>query len=325
MVTDFGPTGTVFSKPVTVTVKYSPQYLTDNSIADPTTLKVVSMDAGVANETLGTTSQDTVNHTIGKTQMGVGIKQGGSFSNASATGSYKLVSYSFNATTPQPAMPVEPAMPPQPPLPSPLGFRNQLATITFDGAGGFTSSGTVNNDGTPGPASGSGTYTVATNGTFTTSDGTTGSVLAGGSTFVFASTSGNTVMGVGIKQGGSFSNASATGSYTLVSYSFNSTTPQPALPVEPAMPPQPLLPSPLGFRDQLATITFDGAGNFTSSGSVNSDGTSNAASGSGTYSIAADGTFTTSTGFTGSVLAGGSTFVFANTSGNTVMGVGIRK
>src|SRR5882762_9603077 len=61
---ELGPTGTVFSVPVSVTIRYSSQYLTNNGISDATTLKVVSMDSGVANETLRTISQDTTLNTV---------------------------------------------------------------------------------------------------------------------------------------------------------------------------------------------------------------------------------------------------------------------
>ena len=451
MVVDLGPSGTLFSQPVTVTIKYSAQYLTDNSITDPTTLKVVSIDAGAANSTLGTVSQDNVNRTVtaqtthfssfavlgytnatlsgsytmvlyhynpatpqgalpsepgappqphfpapggfrdqistitfdgagnfnllsgttnsdgtssavpsaqgtysiapdgtfniasigisggvlaggsafvfaatsGDTQIGIGIKNGGSFSNASLNGSYSIASYSYNAAATQPTL----TNPPQANMPAPAGFNSELATLTLNGAAGtFTLSGTVNSDGTATPDSGSGTYSVNADGSFTTNVGLTGNVLAGGSMFVFRTATGETRMGVGVKQGGSFSTASASGLYTMVQYSFNAGANQPALPAEPAGPPQPAMPSPLGFRAQLATLTLNGgAGTFTLSGTQNADGTGSSISGSGTYAVAADGTFTTSTGLTGTLLADGSTLVFATTSGNTQMGVGIRR
>ena len=61
---NFGPSGTQFTLPVTVTLRYTQAYLNANGIVDPTTLKIVSSDPGIANETLKTLSQDTANFSL---------------------------------------------------------------------------------------------------------------------------------------------------------------------------------------------------------------------------------------------------------------------
>jgi hypothetical protein len=71
--------------------------------------------------------------------------------------------------------------------------------MTFNGAGSYSWSGIRNRGGVSSPVSGNGTYAVAANGTLTTDGGLAGNVLAGGSTFVLTSTSGQAMrIGVGI-------------------------------------------------------------------------------------------------------------------------------
>ena len=129
-------------------------------------------------------------------------------------------------------------------------------------------------------------------------------------------TSGQPVqIGIGVKQGGTFSNATLSGRYGVTMYDSDAPVDVPPL---------------KGFHSEVVTLTSDGVGNFTYSGNKNTDGVSSAKSGSGTYAVAADGTLTlSSTGGTphkGSVLAGGSTFILASTSGQPVdIGVGILK
>jgi hypothetical protein len=71
--------------------------------------------------------------------------------------------------------------------------------VIFNGAGGYLWSGTRNRGGVTSPVSGSGTYAVAADGALTLSNGLAGNVLAGGSTFILASTVGPRIeLGVGI-------------------------------------------------------------------------------------------------------------------------------
>lgn len=192
LVVNLGPTGTVFSVPVTVTVTYLQQYLTDNNISDPTTLKIVLMNDGVANETLLTVSQSTVNRTITAQSTHFSNFAALGYSNASLSGPYTVVTYGHVPGT-QSSL-VNLSVPGTPfsttlsvPIPA-TGFESEIDTITFNGAGGFTSSDTVNKDGVVTTKSSSGTYSVAPDGTLTIA-GSTGSVLAGGSTFIVAPTS----------------------------------------------------------------------------------------------------------------------------------------
>ena len=77
-----------------------------------------------------------------------------------------------------------------------------------------------------------------------------------------------------------------------------------------------------GFTVELGTVTFDGVGAFTISGTKNVDGVVSNVTQSGSYSVAADGTLTVGT-MTGSVLAGGSSFIAASRTGDPEILVGI--
>jgi hypothetical protein len=71
--------------------------------------------------------------------------------------------------------------------------------VTFNGAGTYTWSGIRNRGGVSSPVSGNGTYAVAADGILTTDGGLAGYVLAGGSTFILSSASGQALrLGVGI-------------------------------------------------------------------------------------------------------------------------------
>lgn len=204
LVAELGPTGTTFSVPVSVTIKYSSQYLTNNGINDATTLKVVSTNAGVANETLRTISQDTTQNTVTAQTTHFSNFAVVGYTNATLSGSYGLTFYSSDATAgPQDVINI-PSVPSSVSVPFPgYAFSTSVVTVTFDGAGNFTYSGTRNRGGVSGTVSGSGAYAVAANGTltFSSTGGTphAGNVLAGGSTFILATTSGQPIqLGVGI-------------------------------------------------------------------------------------------------------------------------------
>jgi Chaperone of endosialidase len=98
------------------------------------------------------------------------------YSNASLSGTYSLVDYLFDSTTPQ-----SPAPAAGTPLPAPVGFTLSLGTITFDGAGNATLSITGNVSGIiNGPTPGSFTYSVASNGAISTSAGLSGTLVENG-------------------------------------------------------------------------------------------------------------------------------------------------
>ncbi len=187
----------------------------------------------------------------------------------------------------------------------PASGVGDFGTMTFDGAGNYTGTETVNSGGTiAADQSISGTYSAASSGSVTLSP-LSGNVSADGNTLVLANmTSGEPPsMTVAIKEGGTtFSAASLQGSFTMASLNNSGS-------------------SGLGSGG-LLTLTFDGAGNFTGSESENDGGTvtSNLAA-SGTYSVTTSGSVTlTSSGgsaLTGQISADGDTMVLGDlTSGD---------
>jgi hypothetical protein len=324
LVTNLGPSGTVFTKPVSVSIKYSQQYLTDNNIADPTTLKVVAMDPGVANDTLGTTV-DTVNHLVTAQTTHFSNFAALGYTNASLNGTYKAVGFQRSLGTRQDNTPSAGT-----PLPAPRGFRSTLHTFAFDGLGNFTTTNIENLDGTVsnvGPISG--TYSVTTDGTVSiNAAGVSGTVLAGGSVFLLSSTSTGTNPGVivGIKQVPStFSNASLNGTYKSVGYRFGLQTLQGNTPSAGSP-----LPVPRGFSSSLSTFSFDGNGHYAPlTRTKNLDGViSNPQGQGGVYSVAADGTVSIDNGVvSGAVLAGGSVFIVTSTApgGDPEISIGIKQ
>jgi hypothetical protein len=157
------------------------------------------------------------------------------------------------------------------------GDSSGLYILTFDGAGNFSGTDMLNNAGTVSSAAVSGTYTVAADGTLNISptDGSTitGSLTADGNTLVTAQESEDfdSEILVGFKEGQTnFSNASLTGIYTAVRYAYGS----------------------MGDSGGLWTVTFDGAGNFSGTDTLNNAGMVSSAAVSGTYTVAADGTLT---------------------------------
>src|SRR6185436_2049966 len=192
-------------------------------------------------------------------------------------------SYMYETGITQPATPTvgTPAIPP-------LGFTSTVGTMTFDGAGNVSFTGTKNTDGSSGADSGSGTYSVYSGGTFSMTAGATftGSLLAGGSILVWASTSNQPQLSISVKKGGTLSAASLTGTYGTVMYRFEGATTQPATQVagQPSIHPN-------GFTSTVGTLTFDGINSVNFSGTTNTDGSGSPSVGSGTYTVAADGTF----------------------------------
>jgi hypothetical protein len=84
------------------------------------------------------------------------------YSNASLNGTYCVFSYFFDSTVTQPLAPAAGS-----PLPTPLGFKESVGTVTFDGAGNATLSATRNEDGTISSNTETFTYSVASNGAVT--------------------------------------------------------------------------------------------------------------------------------------------------------------
>jgi hypothetical protein len=203
-----------------------------------------------------------------------GIRQGQStFSNANVSGNYILVSHEQSGTA------------------------GNLLTITCDGAGNWTGTGSRNQAGTISSISISGTYTVAANGsmTFSPNGGTplNGGVSVDGNTILLSQTTSSgaiPVTAVAIRQGqGNATNGSLLGQYAFVNYG--------------------------GASNSVALLTLvaDGAGNATGTTFVNNGGTVTNSAVSTTYTVAADGTVTIANGsatpLVGYLGADGSTIV----------------
>jgi hypothetical protein len=341
LVVDLGPTGTVFSAPVSVTIKYGSQYLATNGISDPATLKVVSMDSGAARETLKTTSQDTGGRTVTAETTHFSSFAVVGFTNATLSGPYAVTFYyvDVGAGPPKTIALDVPSVPHNSVVNVPVqenAFNTELGTLTFDGAGGYTYSATRNRGGASSAVSASGTYSVAADGTLTLNVGGTalsGNALAGGSSFILTATSGETVqMGVGVKKGGAFSNASLSGAYTVAFYDTDvgGGPPKTISIIVPSVPHNSVANVPIpgnSFNIELGTLTFDAAGGYTHTATRNKGGVVSPVSTSGTYSVDVAGALTLSgTGLTGNVLAGGSTFILAATSGQGLeIGVGLKE
>jgi hypothetical protein len=98
-----------------------------------------------------------------------------SYSNASLNGTYSVFSYYFDFTTAQALTPAAGTA-----LPPPQGFKFELGTVTFDGVSAGTLSDTKNKDGVISSNSAGFTYSVASNGAVTLSNGLSGTVLENG-------------------------------------------------------------------------------------------------------------------------------------------------
>jgi hypothetical protein len=338
LVVELGPAGTVFSRPVTVTLKVLPQYLANHGISDPATLKVVALDGtGAAGETLRTVSLDLVQRTVSAQATRAGRFAVLGYTNATLSGTY-----GFNFTIMDarfgspgtidvdvPAIPFDGTF--EVPFPG-FAFASETGTITFDGAGNYSWSGTRNNGGTPTAVGGSGAYSVSPDGTLALDIGPVGSVLAGGSAFVLVSLFGDVVeLGVGVKLGGGHSNASLSGSYGVAHY-YSDAAAGPLNTIRLNVRRTPFndavdVPFPAyAFTTELRSVTFDGAGNYSWSGTRNRGGSSSSVTGSGTYAVAGDGSLSLDSGLTGHLLAGGSTFILTAASGQPIeIGVGLRR
>ncbi|RMG97633.1 MAG: hypothetical protein D6706_08280, partial [Chloroflexi bacterium] len=181
------------------------------------------------------------------------------------------------------------------------GFsRTSRFEVRYDGAGNFnyqelssSTGGALN--------SGSGTYSVAADGTLTTSMGDVGVVAADGNSFTTVDTdpSDNAVaIFVGVKKGAGLSNAVLNGTYTVGAIKDDAVN---------------LTQGGHTVANRFK-VTFDGSGNFSVNVIESSDGSSY--SDSGTYSVEPDGTLTLNfSGYlrVGIVSVDGKTLAFADT------------
>ncbi len=337
LVIELGPAGTVFARPVTVTARVSQQYLANRGISDPAFLKVVALSAGAAGDTLRTVSLDLVQRTVSAQAMRAGRFAVLGYSAATLSGTYGFNFYVMDARFGSPGT-IDVDVPRTSfngtfdvPFPG-YAFASELGTITFDGAGNYAWSAIRNNGGTPTALSGSGIYTVSGDGTMALDIGPVGNVLAGGSAFNVISTTGDVVeIGMGVKISGTYGNASLNGTYSVAHYRSDATAgPLNTIRLNVRRTPYNEtvdVPFPANaFGTELRSTTFDGAGNYTWSGTRNRGGSSSSVTGSGTYAVAGDGSLTLDSGLAGHLHAGGSTFILTSPSGQPMeIGVGLRK
>jgi uncharacterized protein YodC (DUF2158 family) len=314
----------------------------------------------------------------GSISFGVGVKQGSGFNNSSLSGTYVMQIFrsGFHGG-----------------VGGAWGENDELNVeeieFVFDGAGNFTSSFTEDQinrellnilvDLDPGPGTDHGlqntyntthstdsdtdfgTYSVASDGTFTVTfnDGSGGTAMlnSDGNNFVFSEgvfenseQRGSMEFGVGVKQGSGFDNSSLSGTYVM--HIFHSGF-------------QGVGTGGWGVNDELRSeeieFIFDGAGNFTSSfteGQINRElldqlllylpgdyvlentydtiYTTDSDTDFGTYSVASDGTvtvtFTGGDGGTAMLSSDGNTFIFSEAEfedseywGSVSFGVGIKQ
>jgi hypothetical protein len=294
----------------------------------------LALDIGPSGGVLAGGSTFVLTSTSGAVvEMGVGVKLGGAYGNASLNGSYGVAHHYSNAGAgPLSTIDLDIRRTPYSetvdvPFPA-YAFSTELHTATFNGAGSYSWSGTRKQGSVVSAVSGNGTYAVPGDGSLTMAGGLTGHLLAGGSTFLLTAASGQPIgISAGLRRGGSFSAASLGGTYTVALY-YADPGAAPAGTIDIDIPDTPFngafaVPFPLAaFSTELRTVTFNGAGSYTWSGIRNRGGVSSPVSGNGTYAVAGDGTLTTDGGLAGTVLAGGSTFILSSTSGQD-MGIGV--
>jgi hypothetical protein len=275
----------------------------------------------------------TMGSAAGDPQIGFGIRKSGTFTTASLSGTFALRDFYVESSSSNP-MSVVALSVPSTPFSTNLGISIvqgahavEVADVTFDGAGGFSFSGIKNKDGVVTPVSGSGSYSVSTDGKLAL-QGLTGQVATGGATFIVASASGDPQIGIGIRKSGSFSAASLSGSYTLTDMYVGSTSSNPMSIVPLSVPSTPFttnLSFPIakaGYTVETGTVTFDGAGGYSFSATKNKDGVVSPVSGSGPYTVTPDGKLSLA-GLSGQIMTGGGMFTVGSPSGDPQIGIGI--
>jgi hypothetical protein len=208
------------------------------------------------------------------------------------------------------------------PLPALQGFSSNQCTVTFDGLGNYSGNTTESRNGVLFTPTISGTYSVTGDGTasFTPTGETVaeseGQLLAGGSSLITSAAPGGNDPEIELfvqQQPGAYSTASLNGKYTVVDYGYDHTAAQGLMPN-----PGETLPPPNGFQGSVVIFEFDGSGNFTASGTVNSDGQiSPISSGTtGTYTVDVDGTvkFTSGLKLSGQMLQNRSMFILGTST-----------
>lgn len=272
-------------------------------------------------------------------QVGIAFKQGGTFSNASLSGTYGVIDYvnRVDVSNPVPSMRFPSSgtitqLPYTSSMTVPiqkLGFTSNVGTITFNGAGAFTYAIQTNADGVVSSDTGSGSYSVSADGTLSL-EGAQGKVQGGGGSFFMVNTSGDPQIMIGTRAGSAMSNATLQGAYSVAGYENMSgaSDNNVFVPYTFTSAPQSLeIVVPIakkGFKSNLGTVTFDGAGGYVLSLSTNLDGVVTASTVRGAYAVSADGTVSIDN-VRGRIQDGGRMFVFAATRGDPEIGFAIAK
>ncbi|MGE5624706.1 MAG: hypothetical protein ACM3ZT_04075 [Bacillota bacterium] len=280
-------------------------FSTSGTYSISSTGKVSVPTSHLSGQILSTGNIIALASTSGSPEIDLMLKRAGSYSNASVKGTYVLASFRYDIGADQPTAPAAGTA-----LPRPRGFTSLLQTLTFDGAGHFTFTGTQNEDGTVTTQSGSGTYSVSSTGVVSVpAEDLSGQVLSG-TVVVLATTLDDPEIHMLVKKSGSFSKASVNGAYSLSGFRFDLAAAQATAPSKGSR-----LPLPRGISSLTETVTFNGAGSFTFTGTENVNGAAVSRSGSGTYSVSSTGVAAVP-GLSGQVLSGGSLIIMAAKSGS---------
>lgn len=256
-------------------------------------------------------------------------------SSAPLSGRYTTIQFGFDTSQQQPALPTFTAnsCPTQGGVarPQTIGFGAQTGLASFGTTNSVSYSGTRNRDGTvTSDGGGSATYTLGTNGSLSVAspDNYVGGVSHDGTIALLASTSTKPSILVALKKDSAIlSNASLSGTYGFAFYQHSNSGggPTPSIPYMLTGNPQNcvtqnvLFPAPGGFDSTIGTAAVDGAGHVTYNGTDNQDGNVSTATGSVTYSLAADGTLSVNQ-LSGNVRSDGGAFSVFATSGSPQIG-----
>ena len=195
---------------------------------------------------------------------------------------------------------------------------SEIGTITFDGAGNHTITGTYSESGAviDQPYTDSGTYAVSPDGTFTFTTTVvpttyTGAIKGSGDILVFSNVSeqNEQAIGIAVKAGtAGFSATSLDGEYHIATLAEGTAS----------------------TISEIGTIEFDGAGNHTISTTYSDSGVGNNLDydDNGTYAVSPDGTFTftttvVSTTYTGAIKDTGGILIFSNVSETNEQAIGV--
>jgi hypothetical protein len=300
----FGPEGTTFSAPVTITLKVDPAYLLASGLA-LTDLRVSHRSGTNPPEILTPTATDAVASTVTVQTDHFSTFAAVGYSDELMKGTYYVISHFYDPGESQGLMPTVGTE-----LPAPAGFGDRFGLVTFDGAGAVAVSMNERRDGLVTSDSSPDVYSVSSTGALSLG-GTVGAVHQDGTLFVAAGQPADPEkeLVVGIRREGTFSNASLSGAYHLVSLEMDQSITQPNAPS--VGTPLPLV---YGFGSSFGEAVFDGLGGGTLTGSFKEgNGTVTPDSGAFTYSVQSNGALSIDAS-SGQILMGGRLVILNTTS-----------